>query len=319
MTRHVKRLVTSLCGGAAVVAGLLSTSAGASADIKAPSYIPTIDIYPTATFVTGEDAHGLPAETGPRNGQLPLVEGDVKFNGVVSVPLLNHLAFQYEYDRASGIDNSIGNTNSTLGIPQYHTASNDLVNEFRIAYSQPNIGVILGSYYRYRVCCPNTADPANAAPSDWHAQYVQLGLTTPKIHALNGATFGVTTRGTYNHHHVSAAGLAAAQAAGYNKEFDGKARFGINYGANTNVPINSGLSLFASWSFGAFDFFDNSPVPFYYDISDFGFTKKINKYLSATADINNLVQQNLGNVPFPSPNTIHRIYLATGLDIHLGP
>ena len=68
-----------------------------------------------------------------------------------------------------------------------------------------------------------------------------------------------------------------------------------------------------------FDFFDNSPVPFYYDISDFGFTKRINKYLSASADINNLVQQNLGNVPFPSPNTIHRIYLATGLDIHLGP
>ncbi len=49
------------------------------------------------------------------------------------------------------------------------------------------------------------------------------------------------------------------------------------------------------------------------------FTKRINKYLSASADINNLVQQNLGNVPFPSPNTIHHIYLATALDIHLGP
>ena len=65
---------------------MLSVTAIASADIKAPSYIPTIDIYPTATFVTGEDAHGLPQETGPQNGQLPLVEGDVKFNGVFSLP-----------------------------------------------------------------------------------------------------------------------------------------------------------------------------------------------------------------------------------------
>ena len=321
MTKQVKRLIMSLCGCAAAVAGLLTTSAGASADIKAPSYIPTIDIFPTATFVTGEDAHGLPGAFGAPGG-LPLVEGDVKFNGVFSQPLLNHLAFQYEYDRASGIDNSIGNITNQLGTQVVGGTSNDIINEFRLAYSQPQIGVILGHYYRFRNCCPNTAqagDPNNS-PIDWHATYLQVGLTTPKIKALNGATLGVTERTTYNLHHVTADRIAALAALGI-PDRDGRARFAVNYGANINVPVNSGFSLFASYSFGAFDFFDNiAPYPFYYDISDFGFTKKINKYLSATADVNNLVQQNLSNgVPFTYPNAIHRIYLATGLDIHLGP
>ncbi len=327
MDQQVRRLIRSFCSCAAAVVGILSASAGASADIKAPNYIPTIDIYPTATFASGEDAYA----SNPNGGALPFVNGDVKFNGVFSEPLLNHLAFQFEYDRASGIDNTIGNigTNTlgptNVGLPGNYAhsiiggTSNDLVTEYRLAYSQPEVGVILGHYYRYRTCCPNTADSHNLSPADWHATYLQLGLTTPAFKALNGMTLGATVRGTYNLHHTSPA-FRAFEAANGLSDKNGRPQFGVNYGVNTNVPINSGLSLFASYSFGAFDFFDNSAHPFYYDISDFGLSKKINKYLSFNADINNLSQQHLENlVPFTYPNSIHRIYLATSLDIHLAP
>ncbi len=317
MNSQVRHFITTICGCAAAVIGILTASAAASADIKAPSYIPTIDIFPTATFATGEDAFVAPG------ADLGFVNGDVKFNGVFSQPLLNHLAFQYEYDRAAGIDTTIGSIGFTPGgerIPG--GTSNDLINEFRLAYSQPQVGVILGHYYRYRVCCPNVGDNSatgTLTPADWHATYLQLGLTSPKIAAVNGATIGVTARETYNLHHNSPA-YQEFEAANGLQDKNGVARFGLNYGVNANIPINSGFSLFGSFSTGAFDFFDNQANPYYYDISDFGFSKRINRFLSFNADINNLVQVHLeNNNPFVYPNTIHRVYLAGALDIHLGP
>jgi len=38
-----------------------------------------------------------------------------------------------------------------------------------------------------------------------------------------------------------------------------------------------------------------------------------------TADLNNLTQIHLEGTPFYAPNTIHRIYFAIALDIHLAP
>ena len=327
MNTQVRQCIITFCSGVAAVVGMLTTSSGAFADgILAPSYIPTIDIYPQATFVTGEDAFGAP-------GGKPFVNGDIQFNGVFSEPLLKNFAFQFEHDRGSGINNTIGNIGNQLapvvanpGLPGRAAdqviggSSNDIVNEFRVAYSRPTVGVIAGYYYRYRFCCPNTADSAvNPSPADWHATYLQLGLTTPAIKALNGMTIGVTGRGTYNLHHTSIP-FQEFEAANGLLDKNGRPQFGVNYGVNANIPINSGLSLFGSFSFGAFDFFDNSAHPFYYDISDFGLNKRINKYLSFNADVNNLVQQHLENlVPFTYPNTIHRIYLSTGLDIHIAP
>jgi hypothetical protein len=100
---------------------------------------------------------------------------------------------------------------------------------------------------------------------------------------------------------------------------DGKTRNNVNYGVNANLPINHGFALFGSASYGAFDYFDNAPVPFYYDIIDVGIYKKFNQVLSLTADLNNLTQIHLEGSPFTPPNTIHRIYFAIALDIHIAP
>jgi hypothetical protein len=175
-----------------------------------------------------------------------------------------------------------------------------------------------------------TDDPANLAPADWHEQFLTLSLTSPPITALNGFTVGVSATGVHNKHHVSGnpnvspfapqnigTGLYNAAVAGYSDK-DGSDRYGVNYGVNANLPVNHGFAVFGSASYGAFDWFDNSPVPFYYNIIDVGVFKKFNNVVSLTADLNHLTQYNLGNVPFVSPETIHRIYFAIAADVHVG-
>jgi hypothetical protein len=324
-------------------AGLIGTRTPASADTFA--HLPTIDLYPTVNWATGNDAFGSPGGPDPCNNYtLPTTvcpngsvgpnagdssggvrSGVFDLNAVVSIPLIKGLAFQYEHDRAAGIDTTIGRVTNSIATGSgriatnqyiYPASNNDIVDTFRVVYALKGFALTAGTFYRFRHDNQATNDPNNLTPADWHEQFLQLNYTAPPIAALNGLTIGVYGDGEYNHHHVSLAGKEAEAAVGLN-DFDGKARFGINYGANANLPINHSFAIFGSWSDGAFDFFDNSPLPFYYIIDDVGIVKKFNQVLSISADTNNLTQHNLGGWPFIAPNTIHRVYFDVALDIHL--
>jgi hypothetical protein len=367
--RRRQYLFSIVCTGLLLCAGLLGTHTSALADQI--SHIPSVDVYPTVSWATGNDEYGSPGGPDPCNnyflpGACPdgfgsLTGGDgitnpnagdasgglragvLDVNVVVTVPLLKGLAFQYEHDRAAGIDTTIGRVTGQYANPLtghntptntyiYPASNNDIVDTFRLSYSGiKGVGVTLGSFYRFRHDNAATNDPSNLAPADWHEQFLSLSYTTPAIEALNGLTVGANVDGEYNKHHVSGdpsispyaaandgSGLQSAAYAGYS-DTDGKARYGLNYGFNANLPINHSFAIFGSWQKGAFDFFDNSPVPFYYIIDDVGILKKFNKVLTLTADTNNLTQYNLGGVPFYVPNTIHRVYFDVALDIHLGP
>jgi hypothetical protein len=336
-------------------AGIFAHATPALADTF--SHLPTVDIYPTVNWATGNDEYGSPGGPDPLNNYGPpigniaspsagnaaggAVNGRLDFNAVVSVPLLKGLAFQYEHDRAAGIDTTIGRVTGTTVVNGHNVANNeyiypasnnDIVDTFRLSYTGiKGVGFTVGSFYRFRHDNTATNDPTNLAPADWHEQFANLSYTAPPIAALNGLTLGAYVDGEYNLHHVSGdpnispyaaandgSGLQSAAEAGYS-DYTGKPRFGVNYGFNGNLPFNHKFALFGSWSKGAFDFFDNSPVPFYYVITDIGISKSFNKTLSLTADTNNLVQYNLGGVPFIAPNTIHRVYFDIALDIHLAP
>jgi len=341
--------------GAFMCATLAGTYAPASADTF--SHLPTIDLYPTVSWATGNDEYGspggpdpcnnymLPAGTCPNATSAAVISspnagdssGSVRtgvfdLNAVISFPLFRGLAFQYEHDRAAGIDTTIGRVTNANNQYIYPASNNDIVDTFRLAYSGiKGVGVTLGSFYRFRHDNMATDDPLNLAPADWHEQFLTIGYTAPAIAALNGLTIGANVDGEYNKHHVSGdpdispfapanagSGLAGAAAAGYT-DTDGKGRTGVNWGFNANLPINHNFAIYGSWQKGAFDFFDNSPLPFYYTIIDVGMYKKFNQLLSLTGDLNNLTQYNLGGVPFVPPNTIHRIYFALALDIHIAP
>ncbi len=344
--RRPRYLFSLACAGMLLCAGLFGTYAPASADSF--SHLPTIDIYPTVNYATGNDEYGSPGGPDPTNNFGPPVgnigspsagnasggtrPGKLDINAVISIPLLRGLAFQYEHDRAAGIDTTIGRVTNSAGKYIYPATSNDIVDTFRLSYTGiKGVGVTLNSFYRFRHDNEATNDPTNLTPADWHEQNLDLSYTAPPIAALNGFTLGVGATFEYNKHHVSGnpnvspfdpsnagSGLAGAAGAGY-ADKDGSKRYGINYGVSGNLPINHGVALFGSTRYGAFDFFDNSPVPFYYVIDDVGIYKKFNKTLALTGDLNNLTQINRGGVPFVYPNTIHRIYFAIALDIHLAP
>jgi hypothetical protein len=354
LKKRQQYLFSIVCAGVLMCAGLIANAAPALADTF--SHLPTIDLYPTVNFATGNDEYGSPGGPDPCNNYLlpgacpnglgaltggngitsPSAgnaaggtrPGKLDLNAVISIPLVKGLAFQYEHDRAAGIDTTIGRVTGGVAVGGHnydtHTyiypgTSNDIVDTFRLSYTGiKGVGVTVGTFYRFRHDNQATNDPLNLAPADWHEQFLTLNYTAPPIKALNGFTLGAS--GTYEHnkHHVSAAGLAAEEAAGFS-DSDGKTRTGVNYGVNGNLPINKSFSIFGSSSYGAFDFFDNAPVPFYYVIDDVGISKKLNQVLSLTADLNNLTQENRGGWPFAYPNTIHRIYFAIALDIHLAP
>jgi hypothetical protein len=319
--------------GVLMCAALFATKAPASADSF--SHLPTIDLYPTVNYATGNDEYGSPGGPDPLNNYGPPIgnitsgdagnaaggtrPGKLDLNAVISIPLLKGLAFQYEHDRAAGIDTTIGRVTNAANQYVYPATSNDIADTFRLSYTGiKGVGVTAATFYRFRHDNQATNDPLNAAPADWHQQTLTLSYTAPAIAFLNGTTIGASVTGVHNKHHVSAAGLLNEEAAGFS-DSDGKTRYGVNYGPNINVPINHGFAVFGSAAFGGFDYFDNAPVPYYYDIIDVGIFKKFNQVLSLTADLNNLTQQNRGGWPFVYPNTIHRIYFAIALDIHLAP
>jgi hypothetical protein len=344
--RRPRYLFPMALAGVFMCAGLLGTYLPASADTF--SHLPTIDLYPTVNYATGNDEYGSPGGPDPNNNYGPPFgnilspsagntaggtrPGKLDLNAVISIPIIKNLAFQYEHDRAAGIDTTIGRTTNKAGVYQYHATSNDIADTFRLSYTGiKGVGVTLATFYRFRHDNPATNDVASngGSPSDWHQQTLTLSYTAPPIAALNGTTIGFSGTLVHNKHHASAnylAGLAADCAAAGGPatgtcftDSDGKTRTGVNYGPNINVPINHGFALFGSAAYGGFDYFDNTPAVFYYDIIDVGIYKKFNQVLSLTADLNNLTQIHLEGSPFVPPNTIHRIYFAIALDIHLAP
>ncbi|GAC1626890.1 MAG: hypothetical protein NVS4B5_18450 [Vulcanimicrobiaceae bacterium] len=310
MRFSVKQFCISVACYIGVVAATFGSVAAVSADPI--DYTPSLDIIPTATFVTGADQKVIP---GP--GVNPLQNGDIKVNFVFTQPLAKRINFQFEQDRSSGYDVTVGSAIQD-GQTIVPGSINDIVNEFRIGYSTRNIGLTLGHNYRWRECCPNTAQVGNETPTQWHATYLELNYVTNPIAALHGTTFKLTAHETYNLWHNSKAFQASEAAAGI-KVNGGTARFPFWYGVNANVPINSGLTVYGFFGFGQFDYFDNSVSPYFYDLADYGIVKSINKYLTFIVSVNSLSQQHLErNNPFAPPNALHRSYLATALRIHLG-
>ena len=278
--------------------------------------IPTIDLYPTLTWAIGKDEHGVPS--APAGGR---ARGTPEIDFAITQPLFHGLSFQYAHVRGRGIDSTLGSVATASGKIVNIPTNRDVQDFFRLQYTGiRNVSITAGYFYRSSHDNMATNDPKNLTPRASHVAYLLAAYTTPPIEGLNGATFGAAVQLNENKHHVSRAGLAAEKAAGFS-DFDGKIRYGAIYSLNANFPLDrrKGLSAFASWGNGAFDYFDNSPVPYYYYITDVGLTKRFSNTFSLTADVNNLVQHNNAGWPFAAPNTIHRVYFALTAHIHIAP
>jgi hypothetical protein len=229
--RRPRYLFPIAMAGVFMCAGLFATYRPASADTF--SHLPTIDLYPSVNFATGNDEYGSPGGPDPLNNYGPPIgniaspsagnaaggtrPGKLDLNAVISIPIIKALAFQYEHDRCCGIDTTIGRVTGQTPNAQGHnvptnqysypSSGNDIADTYRLVYTGiKGVGVTLATFYRYTVgggTGEATKDPRNLAPSAWHQQSLTLAYTTPAITAFNGLTLGVSGTLVHNKHHVS--------------------------------------------------------------------------------------------------------------------
>ena len=257
------------------------------------SYLPTIDIIPQSSFATGGDyTQGQPAP-----------EGTIRTGGKITQPLLRNLSLSYQHGY---IVEEVG----TFGANTQSIFVDDPIDDFRLNYSATkSLSAAIGFFYRHRTCCPSATNDAGGVSV--HESYLELDYAFPAIAALGGTQFAITGRATRTGAHKPATSFNSTTGA------DEGNRIWPTAGASVSVPVDpkAGFTAFGSYTF-AKDYFNFTPIAFWYNIIDFGFTKTINKNLSFNLDTSNLTQHNQG-FPFTFPNAIHRTKVVLTADIHI--
>ena len=257
------------------------------------SYLPTIDIVPQSTFATGGDY---------TPGQ-PVPEGTVRTGGKITQPLLSNLNLSYQHGY---IVEEVG----THGANTQSIFVDDPIDDFRLNYSATkSLSAAVGFFYRHRTCCPSATNDAGGVSV--HESYLELDYSFPAIAALGGTQLSITGRATRTGAHKPATSFNSTTGG------DEGDRIWPTAGASVSIPVDpkAGFTAFGSYTF-AKDYFNFTPIAFWYNIIDFGFTKTISPNLSFNLDTSNLTQHNQG-FPFTFPNAIHRTKVVLTADIHI--
>ena len=86
------------------------------------------------------------------------------------------------------------------------------------------------------------------------------------------------------------------------------------------MPLEGSVVVAGTFTWGAFNYFSNQPIPFYYDIWILSATKHVNKYFSVVADVDNFVQRPQGYPFGPIGNGgINGASLNVSAAVHVGP
>lgn len=295
----------AIVAGIALAATLISTPNPAPAEPLAP---PTVDLQFLLTHAAGGD------ETSQAGN--PRIDGTVRAQGSVTQRIGKHLSFSFDHLDGGSLETTVGRNIAPSGAPIINGSVHDVVNQFRVDGSAKQVTAELGYFYRYRTCCPGTTDPTNLAPADWHETYLTLGYETLPIGALHGTTLSYAITGHLVPHHVTQAFLATLPS-GFSDRNHTETGISQALGLTTPIDIRRTLTVGGSFGWGAMDYFDNAPFPFYYTNVNLTARKVVNRFLSFTALLNNLTQRNQG-YPFASPQGIHRVFYTLAADIKIG-
>ena len=144
-----------------------------------------------------------------------------------------------------------------------------------------------------------------------------MSYNTPAVAALHNAQLIYSVTGHSSPHNSEApSAVAAANALGYPDQR--RTEYGITQAATLAVPIDAahGFGVSGTFTWGAFNYFSNQPIPFYYDIFILSATKNVDKYLSFTASMDNFIQRPQG-VPFPLGSGLNGASLNISANIHI--
>jgi hypothetical protein len=268
---------------------------------QTPQHRLTIDVTPQETWATGTDTPGIPG--------YPRVDGNLKVGKKLSYRIGPRLSVNVQQ---SYIDESIGRWTAPNGKPEGPGTVHDLVEDYYFAYPVHSLQLRAGFDYRHRVCCP--AATSGAAPQAWHEYYLEGDYGFGPRTSF-GSAFTLGLRASYMPHHASPAYLASLPPG----VKDEGSRMKYSGFLNVTCPISRRhqLAAFATYAYDS-DYFENSPIEFFYNDIDFGLTKVVNPHFSVTVKASNLTQFKQG-YPFAYPNAIHRAQVLLLLDYHLTP
>jgi hypothetical protein len=85
------------------------------------------------------------------------------------------------------------------------------------------------------------------------------------------------------------------------------------------VPVDKkhGFNVYGTYLYTA-EYFDNQPIPFWYNAAIVGLGKSFGKVVTLNGDLVNVTQHAQG-YPFPDSGTIHVNKFVLTLDVRVGP
>ncbi|HYZ15664.1 MAG TPA: hypothetical protein VE591_04655, partial [Candidatus Acidoferrum sp.] len=243
------------------------------------------------------------------------------FNGSninTKTTLANGVGFQFGYDLTNRItaywnrtpndslqENVIGSKPNQPGL--------DLVDEIGAAYKlTSNWNIALESYHRWRQCCPGAGDPTNPNPV---AERGVAALTNYAFgpNTIIGKPFSATFQYTEWSHHLNA---FAAKSLPKGIQDEGNK-------PTTTESLAWRIPIFHQRKFVPFvsvqelgtTYFDNSAMPTYADVVNYGANIIGSRLVSYTISFRNLNEHQQG-YPFAFPNVQHYTWLILAANFH---
>ena len=268
-------------------------------------HLPIIDLIPETTFADPGST------TGQTGGPLPgVVSGQFNLSGTVTIPLIGGLSASYDRVQGNFLNTTFGRTaaNGSYGEPGSLRRRME-VERLDYGFPKSGLGFELGSEFNRFECC---------APLEFHDVYLAAKYVTPAIKQLHGTKFIF----------IEKAGTAAHPRPPGASNFDiGKREYGLSNIVVAVVPVDPRFYFTGTYFNGAYDYFEQAPFPFRFNVFNETANLVLNPTMTATIGTTNLYQNQQG-APFastpsapgtfyPNPNTIHFVSFYAQLKFHV--
>lgn len=265
-------------------------------------HLPIIDLVPESTFADPGSTQGSPKGT-PLSG---VVNGTFNLSGTATIPIARGLSASYDRNAGNFLNTTFGRIALNGGYAEPGSLKRRTETE-RLDYGFPKsgLGFEVGSEFNRFECC---------AQLEFHDVYVAAKYVTPTIKALHGTKFIFIEKAATSNHRVLP-GITAPSDTG-------KRQYGLSNIVVAIVPLDPRFYLTGLYFNGAFDYFEQAPFPFRFNVFNETANLVLNPTATATLGFTN-VTQNLQGAPFPStpngapnPNAIHFVSYYAQLKLH---
>jgi hypothetical protein len=257
-------------------------------------HLPIIDLAPEADWADPGATQG-----STTTGLHGVVSGAFDISGTITEPIVSGLSASYDHIEGDFLNSTFARI-AVPGVGYEEPGSLKRREEVeRLDYSvgKTGLGIETGLEYNRFECC---------LPLEFHDGYLLLSYGTPGIKALHGTKFVVLEKGATAAHHF----MPGDTTLDINKR-----EYGNDNIVVAVVPFQPHLFATATYLNGAYDYFENEPFPYRFNV----FLETANFVLSPqatfTVGFTNVTQQNQGS-PFPAPNGIHFVNYYTALKLH---